>query len=102
MKQIEKAPGSVDLLELRQLLTGLRDNPELDVLFRFRLAGQKWYQHFARVLSLTETGVTLVDVSSGKVVIIPHLLDIAQFEVEARFHGYQPHFHYMVRPLTVP
>lgn len=98
---MEKPPGVVDLLELKQLLTGLSDNPQLNIYFRYRLSGQRWHPHFTKVLSLTETGVTLVDLLSSKILTIHDLLDIVQFEIDDRFHHYQPNFHYEVRPLSM-
>jgi len=100
MRQIEKPPGVVDLLELKQLLTRLSDNSKLVVYFRFRLSGERWYPNFTKVLSLTDTGVTVVDSSTAKVVTIPDLIDIVQFEIDDRFYNYRPCFHYEVRPLS--
>ena len=100
MIQFEKPPGVVDLLELKQLLSGLADNPRLNVGFRYRLVGQRWYMHFTKVLSLTDTGVTLVYPPTSEIITVQDLLDIVQFEIDYRFQNYQPHFHYLVRPLS--
>ena len=100
MTHFEKPPGVVDLLELKRLLSGLADNPWLNVGFRYRLVGQRWYLHFTKVLSLTDTGVTLIYPATSEILTIPDLLDIVQFEIDYRFHNYQPHFHYVVRPLS--
>ena len=100
MTHFERNPGIVDLLELKQLLAGLADNPWMNVGFRYRLSGQRWCPHFTKVLSLTDTGATVVYPSTSEVTTIQDLLDIVQFEIDYRFQNYQPHFHYLVRPLS--
>lgn len=87
-------------MELKQLLSGLCDNPHLNICFRFRCSGQMWYPNFTRALSLTDTGVTLIDATNSQVVTIHHLMDILQFEIDDRFQTFQPNFHYDVRPLS--
>ena len=58
--------------------------------------GQMWAQHFLRVGQLTGEGVILYDEHGGKLISIPELSAIIQFELDKSFQAYQPYFHYHV------
>lgn len=58
--------------------------------------GQMWAQHFLHVGQLTDQGVVLYDEHAGKLVSIPQLSAIIQFELDKSFQSYQPYFHYRV------
>ncbi len=85
----------VSLLELRRLLTELKEHRS-DICIRYRLLGQMWAQHFLHVRQLTGQGVLLSDENMHKIVSIPELSAIIQFEIDKSFQSYQPYFHYSV------
>ena len=102
MQTFDKPPRVVDFLELKQLLSGLSDNPALKICFRYRLSGHMWYPHFTKVIAVTDNGgVTLSDSSSGKILNIPNIMEVIQFEIDDRFQNYQPNNHYNVRAFSV-
>lgn len=90
----------ISLLELRRLLHELRDFG-LDIGIRFRLIGEMWQPLHHQVLHLTEHGVALRDPASNKLLIIPDLSQVMQFEIDQPYQQYQPHFHYAVDPVMV-
>ena len=101
MQQTERRVG-IDYLELKQLLVGVRDNPVLGICFRYRLAGEMWYPNFTKVVMLFGNRVLLQDTISGALVVVSHLLDVVQFEIDGRFQHYQPNNHYSIRALRCP
>ncbi len=90
-EQIER----VDVLQLRQLLFGLREHRP-DICFRYRLMGQMWAGNFLRVIKLTEKGVLLNDETSNRFISITDLSQIIQFELDKPFQSFRPYFHYEV------
>lgn len=88
---------SVTVLEVKRLLTELREHRP-DICIRYRLIGQMWAQNFARVIKVTDKGVILRDESVRKLVSIPDISHIMQFELDKPFHSFKPHFHYDVVP----
>ena len=88
-------PGKVAVLELRQLLVELQEHRP-DICIRYRLMGKMWAQNFLRIVHVTEQGVVLNDETSNKVITLPHLSHIIQFEIDKAFQSYHPYFHYEV------
>jgi hypothetical protein len=89
----------VSVLELRRLLFELKEHRP-DICIRYRLLGQMWATNFLRIIRLTEKGVLLNDENSGKLVTIPDLAQIMQFEVDKPFQMFQPYFHYDVSAMV--
>ena len=92
--------NQISLLELRRLLHELRDHG-LDTGIRFRLIGEMWQPMHHQVLHLTAHGVALKDPVSKKLLLIPDLSQVMQFEIDNPYQQYQPHFHYSVDPVLV-
>jgi hypothetical protein len=88
--------GMIQLLELRRLLYEFKDL-QPDVCIRFRLVGEMWQTSFAKVLKLTEEGVILLNERTSIASDIKDLREIVQFELDARYQNYHPHFHYQVQ-----
>ena len=80
---------------LRMLLISIVDN-KLPVCVRFRLLGQMWHPNYMRVLRVTEKGVLLNDETSNKMITVPDLSQVMQFEVDSRLYQYEPNNHYEV------
>lgn len=93
-------PHQISILELRRLLHELMDHG-LDTGIRFRLIGEMWQPMHYQVLHLTAQGVALRDPVSKKLLIIPDLSQVMQFEIDQPYQQYHPHFHYSVDPVMV-
>lgn len=92
--------NNVHVLELRRLLHALKDSGP-DIGIRFRLIGEMWQSAHLRIFQITEKGVLMRDDHANKVIYIPDLNNVMQFELDQSFQQYQPHFHYSVDPLYV-
>ena len=86
--------NKVSVPELRRLLFELKALRP-DICIRFRLLGELWQPLHCQVALLTDKGVALND-AERKLIIIPDLKDVMQFELEQVFQKYQPHFHYSI------
>lgn len=93
--QMNEARKKVAVLELRRLLVELKEHRP-DICIRYRLIGQMWAAHFLRIVQVTDEGVILNDETSNKLVTIPELAQIMQFETDKPFQLYQPYYHYEV------
>ena len=87
----------IAVLELRRLLVELKEHRP-DICVRYRIIGQMWAQNFLRVVHVTDEGVLLNDETSNKLITIPNLSQVIQFELDKAFQSYQPYFHYEVAP----
>ena len=85
----------VPVLELRRLLYSMKESrPDIGV--RFRLMGELWQPNFSSVLLFTENGVAVQEEHTNKVLFVPDLANVMQFEIENAFQQYEPYFHYSV------
>jgi len=86
--------GKITVAELRRLLFELKAlHPETRC--RFRIMGELWQQQYYHIALLTEKGIALSN-DQRKLVVIPDLARVMQFELEDTFQQYQRHFHYSV------
>ena len=93
----DKGPATAfSILELKRLLVLLAENVHT-VRFRYRLMGEMWEPNFVRVARVTDEGVFLRDEKKNKVISIPNLKLIMQFELDGSIHTFQPNFHYDVK-----
>lgn len=88
-------PRQLSVTELNRLLITIAEK-RMGVCFRFRLMGEMWYPNFVRVLKVTDKIVLLNDEVSNKLISVSDISSIIQFELDASFHNYEPHFHYEV------
>ncbi len=96
---LETNKNLISVLELKRLLTDMREKRP-DICLRYRLLGEMWVVNYMRVVLVTEKGAMLNDERNNKLINLPDLSVIMQFEIDAPFQGFQPHFHYDVRPLN--
>lgn len=94
----ETAKSLISVLELKRLLVDLKQKRP-DICFRYRLLGEMWMTNAMRVVTVTEKGVLLNDEPNNKLLSISDLSLIMQFEIDAPFQGFQPHFHYHVKAM---
>ncbi len=85
----------ISVLELKRLLVDLKDKRP-DICFRYRLLGEMWVTHCIRVLYVGERSLLLNDEVNNRLISLSDLSAIMQFELDAPFQGFQPHFHYNV------
>ena len=96
---LESTKNLISVLELKRLLVDLKDKRP-DICVRYRLLGEMWVVNSMRVIKVTEKGVMLNDEQNNRLVNLPDLSAIMQFEIDAPFQGFQPHYHYNVRPMN--
>jgi hypothetical protein len=92
---LEKVKNEVSVLELKRLLVTIIDH-KLPICFRYRALGDMWQPNFLKVLKITENGVILNDELQNKLVTVPDLSNIMQFEIDGRIYAFGPNFHYDV------
>jgi hypothetical protein len=85
----------ITVLQLRKLLFDLNEKRP-DVCVRFRLLGELWMQSFSRVSSITDRGVILTTDHANRVLLVPNLNNVMQFELDHNFQEYIAHNHYDV------
>jgi hypothetical protein len=95
---VDKSKNLISVLELKRLLVDLREKRP-DICVRYRLLGEMWITNSLRVVHVTEKGVILNDESKNKMVTLADLASVMQFELDAPFQGFQPHYHYDVMPM---
>jgi len=96
-KVLERGSNLISVLEFKRLLVDLQSKRP-DICLRYRLLGEMWAIHALRVVRVTEKGVILSDDNGNRFVNLPDLSAIMQFEIDAPFQGFQPHYHYTVKP----
>lgn len=96
---LETTKNLISVLELKRLLVDLREKRP-DICVRYRLLGEMWVVNSMRVIKVTDNGVMLNDEQNNRLINLPDLSSIMQFEIDAPFQGFQPHFHYNVRPMN--
>lgn len=97
MDSVKNIKTSVTVLELKRLLVELCDNRK-DICIRFRLIGEMWKPNFLRIIDFNEQGLIVVDEATNKLLFLKDLAVVMQFEIDARFQAFEPHFHYNVIP----
>ena len=95
---LPKSKNLISVLELRRLLTDLKSKRS-DICFRYRLLGEMWEAMPMRVIQVTEKGVILKNENNQTLFTLPDLTSVMQFELDAPFQGFEPHFHYNVQPM---
>lgn len=97
MEVLKNTKTFITVLELRRLITELRDKRR-DICIRFRLIGEMWKPNFLRIIDITDHGLVVNDEVDNKLYFLRDLSLVMQFEIDARFQGFEPHFHYDVVP----
>ena len=92
--------NQIEVLQLRRLLYDLH-SLRPDIGLRFRVMGEMWQPKHLCVFKVTEHGVALQDPESRRLMLIPDLAQIMQFELETSFQQYEAHVHYAVSPEKV-
>ena len=57
-----------------------------------------WEVNAMRVIHVTEKGAIFNDETRNKLLNLSDLSSVMQFEIDAPFQGFQPHYHYNVQP----
>lgn len=93
----QKTKNLISVLEFKRLLVDLKEKRP-DICVRYRLLGEMWVVNAMKVIKVTEKGVMLNDEQNNRLINLPDLSSVMQFEVDAPFQGFQPHFHYDIQP----
>lgn len=93
---MSKTTTTLSVLQLKQLLIEIKEHAP-NVCARFRLLGEMWQTNLVRVISVTETRVLINDEIKNTLISID-LSNVMQFEIDNKFKGFQPYFHYEVIP----
>ena len=92
---LERSVTTFSGLELKQLMLNLTRVP--NVCFRFRLLGEMWMKNLMQVTAVNEKTALFFDEVDTKYYLV-RINNIMQFEIDGRFHNFQPFFHYNVIP----
>lgn len=95
---MEGIKSLISVLELKRLLVDLKSKRP-DICIRYRLLGEMWGTSFLRIVQVTEKGAMLNDETANQLINLHDLSAVMQFEIDAPFQGFQPHFHYNVQPM---
>ena len=95
----ETHPTLIAVFDLKNLLTRLKEDRP-DICVRYRLLGEMWVVNAMRVLAVTEKGAIFRDETTSKIINVPSLSLVMQFEIDAPFLAFQPHYHYHVQSLA--
>ena len=79
---------------LRQMLIDILEHGQ-SVCIRFRAIGEMWQTNFVRLVSVTEQRILVNDEVVNKLISL-ELSKIMQFEIDHRFKGLEPFYHYEV------
>lgn len=82
----------IPALELKRILIDIYEH-RVDINVRFRLVGQMWQNHFARVVTVIEDRI-LLNNETQKQFISLDLKHVIQFEIDGKFREFEPNFHY--------
>lgn len=93
-ESVKKTAYSVT--QLKSTLIDLMEHGK-EICVRFRLMGEMWQINFGRVVSVIENRI-LVNDEVKNILIAIELSHVMQFEIDHRFKGIEPHFHYDVVP----
>lgn len=97
MTPVEKKMTLISALELKRLLTELKDKRP-DICIRYRILGEMWKDNFFRIHLIRDSGAIFHDMVENKLYTISDLSTVMQFELDAAFQNFQPHYHYDVMP----
>jgi hypothetical protein len=93
---MNKTTSVISVLQLRQLLIDIKENGQ-GICVRFRSLGEMWQTNMMRVVAVTDNRVLINDEVSNKLISLD-LNHVMQFEVDHKFKGLEPYFHYDIIP----
>jgi hypothetical protein len=94
---VEQGKSLISVVEFKRLLVSLKEKRP-DISVRYRLLGEMWAMNFRPVVFVSERGAIFLDIETNKLILISDLSNIMQFEIDEPFQGYQPYYHYEVKP----
>lgn len=93
---MNKTTNRFSVLQLKQLLIDINEHAP-NVCVRFRLLGEMWQPNMVRMISITDNRALVNDEVKNKLISVD-LTSVVQFEMDNKFKGFQPYFHYEVVP----
>jgi hypothetical protein len=94
---MDRAPNLISVEDFKILLNELKMSRP-DICIRYRMLGELWAHNFTSVISVIEKSILLRDETRNALISITDISNIMQFELDKPFHGYEPYFHYEVKP----
>ena len=94
--QAVKRSNTFSILQLKQHLIDIMENGH-GVCVRFRMIGELWQQNFSRIVNVSENRVLITHEEKDQLISLD-LRSVMQFEVDKKFKGLEPYFHYEVVP----
>ena len=86
----------ISLSELKNLLVSIGAH-QLQISIRYRTLGQLWYPNFLRVIKMEgDRSVLFHDEIRKKLISLPDLSRIIQFELDGKHYPFEPNYHYEV------
>ena len=92
---MEATTTLVSVTDLKRLLYAITQQ-EHPVSIRYRTLGQLWYPNFLSVVKIANTNVLFHDKAKKKLISLPDLTRIIQFELDGKFSSFEPNCHYQV------
>lgn len=93
---MEATTSLITMSELQKLLSSMVQQ-QTQVSIRYRTLGQLWYPNFMRVIKLEQgKSVLFHDEIRRKLIALPDLTRIIQFELDGRCYPFEPNCHYQV------
>jgi hypothetical protein len=93
---MNKTTSVISVLQLKQLLIDIKENGQ-GVCVRFRSLGEMWQINMVRIVAVTDNRVLVNDEVTNKLISLD-MNHVMQFEVDHKFKGLEPYFHYDVIP----
>lgn len=93
---MKKATTLLTVTQLKQTLVEIKEHGE-GICVRFRSLGEMWQVNMMRVIGVTDNRALLNDEVRNKLLSLD-LNHVMQFEVDKKFKGLEPYFHYDVTP----
>ena len=86
----------IPLNELRRLIFSIVQH-ESKTCIRYRTMGQLWNPNFMRIIKIEEDKRVLFhDESRKRIISLPDLSTIVQFELDSKYYPFEPNCHYQV------
>lgn len=99
---MEAAATEVSVDDLKKIVLSIAERKH-KISIRFRTVGQLWYPNFLRILKVEDGKRILFHDEKRKFFIsLRDLTAITQFELDGRFNGLEPNFHYQVMETDCP
>jgi hypothetical protein len=93
---MEATTSVISVSDLKKLLFSMAQE-NYNVCIRYRTLGQLWYPNFLRIIKVVgDKRVMFHDETRKRLISIPDLSNIIQFELDGKIYPFEPNYHYQV------